>query len=67
MIKDSNSNPGIVFPLCLKQTIATFFSHIMTAIGGNSAGPGQLSPLNLNEMLCISSFFPPSSLVYDIT
>ncbi|KAM0064721.1 putative RNA recognition motif domain, U2 snRNP auxilliary factor, large subunit, splicing factor [Helianthus debilis subsp. tardiflorus] len=28
-------------PLANEQTIATFFSHIMTAIGGNSAGPGD--------------------------
>jgi hypothetical protein len=25
----------------LKQTIATFFSHVMTSIGGNAAGPGS--------------------------
>ncbi|XP_076922039.1 splicing factor U2af large subunit A-like isoform X2 [Bidens hawaiensis] len=28
-------------PLANEQTIATFFSHVMTAIGGNSAGPGD--------------------------
>ncbi|KAK3018851.1 hypothetical protein RJ639_004416 [Escallonia herrerae] len=28
-------------PLANEQTIATFFSNIMTAIGGNSAGPGD--------------------------
>lgn len=28
-------------PMANEQTIATFFSHIMSAIGGNSAGPGD--------------------------
>ncbi|KAJ4703450.1 U2 snRNP auxiliary factor large subunit [Melia azedarach] len=28
-------------PMANEQTIATFFSHVMTAIGGNSAGPGD--------------------------
>lgn len=28
-------------PLANEQTIATFFSHIMAAIGGNTAGPGD--------------------------
>lgn len=28
-------------PLANEQTIATFFSHIMSSIGGNSAGPGD--------------------------
>lgn len=28
-------------PLANEQTIATFFSQVMTAIGGNSAGPGD--------------------------
>ncbi|KAL8507467.1 hypothetical protein ACS0TY_018129 [Phlomoides rotata] len=28
-------------PLANEQTIATFFSHVMNAIGGNSAGPGD--------------------------
>ncbi|XP_057950048.1 splicing factor U2af large subunit A-like isoform X2 [Malania oleifera] len=28
-------------PVVNEQTIATFFSHIMIAIGGNSAGPGD--------------------------
>lgn len=25
----------------MKQGIATFFSHVMAAIGGNAAGPGD--------------------------
>ncbi|KMZ72825.1 Splicing factor U2af large subunit B [Zostera marina] len=28
-------------PLANEQTIATFFSHVMSAIGGNTAGPGD--------------------------
>nr|XP_019709732.1 splicing factor U2af large subunit B isoform X2 [Elaeis guineensis]XP_029123528.1 splicing factor U2af large subunit B isoform X2 [Elaeis guineensis] len=28
-------------PMANEQTIATFFSHVMTAIGGNAAGPGD--------------------------
>ncbi|KAH6795444.1 hypothetical protein C2S51_036430 [Perilla frutescens var. frutescens] len=28
-------------PLANEQTISTFFSHVMNAIGGNSAGPGD--------------------------
>ncbi|KAJ6979061.1 hypothetical protein NC653_027273 [Populus alba x Populus x berolinensis] len=28
-------------PLANEQTIATFFSHVMTSIGGNAAGPGD--------------------------
>ncbi|KAK4858215.1 hypothetical protein QYF36_012868 [Acer negundo] len=28
-------------PLANEQTIATFFSHVMAAIGGNAAGPGD--------------------------
>ncbi|WOL13342.1 splicing factor U2af large subunit B isoform X2 [Canna indica] len=28
-------------PMANEQTIATFFSHVMSAIGGNSAGPGD--------------------------
>lgn len=37
------------------QTIATFFSHVMNAIGGNIAGPGRWSfdVLRYNVM-CIS-------------
>lgn len=31
-----------------KQTIATFFSHIMSSIGGNSAGPGRFDSSILN-------------------
>ncbi|CAL9759035.1 unnamed protein product [Musa acuminata subsp. burmannicoides] len=28
-------------PMANEQTIATFFSHVMSAIGGNAAGPGD--------------------------
>ncbi|THU63115.1 hypothetical protein C4D60_Mb01t12330 [Musa balbisiana] len=28
-------------PMANEQTIATFFSHVMSAIGGNAAGPGS--------------------------
>lgn len=31
--------------VCLEQTIATFFSQVMTAIGGTSAGAGWFSSL----------------------
>ncbi|XP_035835056.1 splicing factor U2af large subunit B isoform X7 [Helianthus annuus] len=34
-------------PLANEQTIATFFSHIMTAIGGNSAGPAGDAVVNV--------------------
>lgn len=35
----------------LKQTIATFFSHVMAAIGGNSAGQGSHLTINMSHML----------------
>ncbi|XP_024987460.1 splicing factor U2af large subunit B-like isoform X1 [Cynara cardunculus var. scolymus] len=34
-------------PLANEQTIAAFFSHIMTAIGGNSAGPAGDAVVNV--------------------
>jgi hypothetical protein len=35
----------------MKQTIATFFSHVMAAIGGNSAGQGSQFTINMSHML----------------
>lgn len=31
----------VILTYCLLQSVATFFSHVMAAIGGNSAGPGM--------------------------
>ncbi|XP_076895637.1 splicing factor U2af large subunit A-like isoform X2 [Bidens hawaiensis] len=32
---------GGLSPIANEQTVATFFSHVMAAIGGNTAGPGD--------------------------
>ncbi|KAJ0888788.1 putative RNA recognition motif domain, nucleotide-binding alpha-beta plait domain superfamily [Helianthus annuus] len=32
---------GGLSPTANEQTVATFFSHVMSAIGGNTAGPGD--------------------------
>ncbi|XP_020525056.1 splicing factor U2af large subunit B isoform X7 [Amborella trichopoda] len=34
-------------PMANEQTIATFFSHVMSAIGGNTAGPGSDAVVNV--------------------
>ncbi|RWW88227.1 hypothetical protein BHE74_00002906, partial [Ensete ventricosum] len=36
-----NSVYAPVSKICSRVTIATFFSHVMSAIGGNAAGPGD--------------------------
>lgn len=50
--------------LAIEQTIATFFSHIMSAIGGNSAGPGLVSNCFFFPLLHYILAFPTNITVY---